>query len=510
MFTIRSGTEFINDLREIDEKLKNLRLTNIEIDRDAQKITYNFICDVYVSDALREAILQKVEKITLSAFKEVKVSVRKIVSNDQLVNSEIFKFLTDNFPSISLFLKPTDVISVVVGDMVKYTLRLSRDGIEYVNKNGTLKKLNEHLSKSFCSDFVGGTEEKEAEEIISLVSDEVYDDQFKRIAHRTIKVENVEVIDDYDLGDVAGYIEDALSGVVVICGKVVEVVEKQTVNGKPFFIFKIDDTTGRTSGVYFTNKNTVAKIKQIKEGDAIIARCTIGDYKGKPSLTFNKINRCTFPESFEKKEKYKKETPKTYRNVFPSPASTVKASSVFDDLNLPDELTKKTYVVFDLETTGLDLMNNGITEIGAVKLEKGVITEQFTSLIKPDYPITEEITKLTGITAEMVKDAPKISTVIPDFIKFIEGATLVAQNSEFDMKFIKRFASAEEYDINNEVLDTMDMARRYLPQLKQVKLNVLAEHFGIIFHHHRALSDSYATAEVFIELMKIKARKQNG
>jgi DNA polymerase-3 subunit alpha (Gram-positive type) len=149
-------------------------------------------------------------------------------------------------------------------------------------------------------------------------------------------------------------------------------------------------------------------------------------------------------------------------------------------------------------------MNNGITEIGAVKIEKGVIKEHFTTLIKPDYPISEEITKLTGITQEMVKDSPKISTVIPDFMKFIEGAILVAHNAEFDIKFIKRFAGVEEYEINNKVLDTMEMTRKYLPQLRQTNLKVLAEHFGIVFQHHRALSDAYTTAEAFIELMKIK------
>ena len=108
----------------------------------------------------------------------------------------------------------------------------------------------------------------------------------------------------------------------------------------------------------------------------------------------------------------------------------------------------------------------------------------------------------------MVKDAPKISVVLPDFIKFIEGATLVAHNAEFDTKFIKRFATAEDYLVNNPVVDTLEMARKYLPQLKKHKLNVVADHFGVIFHHHRALSDAYATTEVFIELMKIKAQKE--
>ena len=161
-------------------------------------------------------------------------------------------------------------------------------------------------------------------------------------------------------------------------------------------------------------------------------------------------------------------------------------------------------MVFDVETTGTDVMNQGITEIGAVKIVNGKIVEQFASLIKPDYPISAEITALTGIDENLVKDSPKISAVMPDFIKFIEGATLVAHNAEFDVKFLKRFATAEDYVVTNPIIDTLEMARKYLPQLKKHKLNVVADYFGIIFHHHRALSDAYATAEVLIELMKIK------
>ena len=509
MYRVKSGTEFINDVKALDERLANIRLSNIEIDREIQKITYNFICDVYVPDDLREIILKEVERLTLPAFREVGVSIKKIVSNDQLINVSIYNFLKDNFPSISIFLKPTDVISTVLGDTVKYTLRLTQDGVEYVNKNSTIKRLNEYLSKNFCSDFAGRTEVKEAEESISLISEEVYNSELKKIEHRTIKVEDVVVIDDENMGDVALYIEDATSGEVTVCGEVTEVFEKETKNGKPFFIFRIDDTTGKTGGVYFSKKSTLSKIKEIQVGDAIIARGSIGEYNGRPSLTFDKINRCTFPKNFVKKEKYKNKAPREYKNIFPSPASIVKVGGFFDDYTLPKELTENTYVVFDLETTGLDLMNNGITEIGAVKIENGVITEQFTTLIKPDYHISEEIVKLTGIDSEMVKDAPKISTVIPDFMKFIDGAILVAHNAEFDTKFIKRFAGVEEYEINNKILDTMVMTRTYLPQLKQANLKVLAEHFGIIFHHHRALSDAYATAEAFIELMKIKASKEN-
>lgn len=507
MFTVKNNAEFIADIRSLDQCLKNIRINSIEIEREKCKIRYNFICDQAVGEELQRRILEEVEKITLPAFTTVEISVKKIVSNDELINNEIFRFLSEKYPSVSIFLKPTDIICSIVGNVVKYVLRLTKDGAEYVTKNGAITKLNEHLSKCFCSDFAGSTEVKQAEESISLLSEEVYESELQKIEHRTIKVKDVLVIDDLHMGDVALYIEDAVSGDVTVCGVITDIVEKETKTGKPFLVIHIDDTTGKTSGVYFSKKNTYHKIKELSVGDAIIARGKIGDYNGRRSFTFDKINRCTFPTDFVKKDKYKKSAPKSYKNVFPEAASTVKVKTVFDaEESLPNELTNNTFVVFDLETTGLDVMSNGITEIGAVKIVDGKIKEQFTTLVKPDYHISEENFKITGISEEMVKDAPKISAVIPDFMKFIENCVLVAQNADFDLKFIKRFAGAEDYEVKNKVMDTMILAREYLPQLRRHDLQTIADYFGIIFHHHRALSDAYCTAEAFIELIKLKNR----
>ena len=507
MYTIKSNTEFIADLRSLDAKLKNIRLNSIEIDKTEYKIRYNFICDQVVEEELQQKILKEAEKISSPIFSVVQVSIKKIVSNDQLINTEIYRFLKDNYPSISIFLSPNDVISNVVGDLVKYTLRLTKDGAEYMTKNGAITKLNNHLARMFCSDFAGGTEIKEKDETLSLLSEEVFADELQKIEHRTIRVKDVVVIDDENMGDLALYIEDATSGDVTVCGTVTDIQERQTKNGKPFLIIHIDDTTGRTSGVYFSKKNTYHKIKEISVGEAIIARGNIGEYNGRRSFTFDKINRCTFPTDFVKKEKYKKQAPREYKLIFPTPAKTkVKVKSVFDEEEvLPQELTDKTYVVLDIETTGIDYMSQGITEIGAVKLVDGKMTEEFSTLIKPDYPITEENSKLTGITEEMVKDAPKINAVIPDFMKFINGAVLVGHNIlDFDIKFLRRFAGGLEYEIKNQILDTLDLARQTLPKLKKHDLHTIADHFGITFQHHRATPDAYTTAEVMIEMLKIK------
>ena len=505
MYTLKSSKQFIDDVKSLDSRIENIKVRSVEIDKNSKKIRYNFICDKAVDEELKQKILKEAEKVTLPIFSTVEISVAKIVSNVELINIAIFNFLNENFPSVSIFLKQTDIISTIVGNVVKYTVRLTSDNAEYFKNSGAMRKLNEFLSHNFCSEFVGSTDVKEQSEIINLLEEEIFESQLQKIEHRTIKVKDLEIIDDAVYNDTAIYIEDLSNGTCTVCGRITEITERETKNGKPFFIIHIDDTTAQLSGVYFSKKGTCQRIRNLKVGDCIIARGTLGEYNGRKSFTFEKINACTFPSDFVKKEKFKKVVPLEYKVVFPKKTSSITIKSVFDrDEELPQSLKDSTFVVFDLETTGLDVTNEGITEIGAVKIENGVISQQFQTLVKPDYRITERITKLTGITEEMVKDSPKISAVLPDFIKFIDGCVLVAHNAEFDLKFIKRFAQAEEYEINNKVLDTMILSRKYLPQLKKADLATLAEYFGIEFRHHRALSDAYATAEAFIKLMNLK------
>ena len=509
MFKSVSSSQFLASIRSLDPNLANIRISSVKVDRDGREIVYEFICDKPVGEDLRNIILKKAEEISPPAFSVVKIIVKKIVSNPELINVEIFKYITENYPSISIFLKQTDVVTSEVGDVCKYVIRLTKDGADYVVKSGIIKKLNDFLSTKFCSDFAGGTEIKEIEETFSLLSDDVYEGQVQKIEHRTIKVEDMVEIDDPFMDNIALYIEDAVKGSVTVCGNITEIAERETKNGKPFFIIHLDDTTGRISGVYFTKKTTLSKIRELKIGDTIIASGNIGEYNGRTSFTYDKINRCTFPKNFVKKDKFKKQAPLEYSLIFPKPATITKIKSVFDEeCVLPQQFFEEDYVVIDLETTGTEVMNSGITEIGAVKISKGKITEEFSTLVKPDYPISDRIVEITGITEEMVKDAPKISAVIPDLMKFIDGTVLVAHNASFDLSFIKRFASAEEYDVKNKVIDTLELSRAVLTTIRKHDLHTIADHFGIEFRHHRALSDAYATAEAFIELMKLKEKKE--
>ncbi len=159
------------------------------------------------------------------------------------------------------------------------------------------------------------------------------------------------------------------------------------------------------------------------------------------------------------------------------------------------------YVVFDIETTGFTPGKDHITEIGAVKIKNGEIIAEYKTFVNPCIPIPKPIIELTGITDEMVKDAPKIEIIIPEFLDFIENAVLVAHNAAFDTSFINYFANQQGRTVSNTVVDTLGLSRLLLTELTRHKLNHVAKHLEIdLENHHRAIDDAVATAKIFLKL----------
>ncbi|MFP4371989.1 MAG: PolC-type DNA polymerase III [Halanaerobium sp.] len=169
------------------------------------------------------------------------------------------------------------------------------------------------------------------------------------------------------------------------------------------------------------------------------------------------------------------------------------------------DLDQTEFIVFDLETTGLNPSQHEIIEIGAVKFKGGEIVGQFKSFINPDVKIPAKITEITGINDRMVKDAPGLEEVIRDFIEFAGEGVLVAHNADFDYGFIRTALENLEIDKDDyTVLDTLGLARALVKDSKNHKLNTLTEYFGVeLENHHRALDDAAATAEVLSNLLEI-------
>jgi DNA polymerase-3 subunit alpha (Gram-positive type) len=173
------------------------------------------------------------------------------------------------------------------------------------------------------------------------------------------------------------------------------------------------------------------------------------------------------------------------------------------------DLQHAEYVVFDIETTGLSVVNNKIIEIAGVKMVDGKEIGRFSSFVNPHEKIPYHITQLTNITDDMVVNAPELEPTLRDFAAFVGDAVLVAHNARFDMGFIQENLKGIGMDeLSNPVLDTLELARLLLPTLKNHRLNTLADKFKVsLENHHRAIDDSIALGHILFHLIKSAAER---
>ena len=169
------------------------------------------------------------------------------------------------------------------------------------------------------------------------------------------------------------------------------------------------------------------------------------------------------------------------------------------DCGLDDE-----FVCFDIETTGLKVDREAITEIGAVVLKNGEIAERFQTFVNPNRRLTPEIIGLTGITDEMLKDAPQLKDALTDFLKFVNGRPLAAHNAEFDIGFIRAGCKKVGLEFDPTYVDSLILAQNLLPGLGKYKLDIVADHLDLpAFNHHRASDDAATVGYMLIPFWKM-------
>ncbi|SDG99069.1 DNA polymerase-3 subunit alpha [Alteribacillus persepolensis] len=168
------------------------------------------------------------------------------------------------------------------------------------------------------------------------------------------------------------------------------------------------------------------------------------------------------------------------------------------------DLYSDTYVVFDVETTGLSVVYDTIIELAAVKIKDGEIIDRFESFANPHQKLSDTIIDLTGITDDMVKDAPEVDDVLRKFHAFTQGTVLVAHNASFDIGFLNEgYKKAGLEKTENPVIDTLELGRFLYPQLKNHRLNTLCKKFDIeLVSHHRAIYDAEATGYLLWKMVK--------
>jgi DNA polymerase III epsilon subunit family exonuclease len=177
----------------------------------------------------------------------------------------------------------------------------------------------------------------------------------------------------------------------------------------------------------------------------------------------------------------------------------------------PDaRLEDLTYVVFDFETTGLDTRSARIIEIGGIKYQNKKEIGRFSTFVKPKATLNADITEITGITWDMIKDAPSIEEVLPEFHEFLRGCVGIAHNAEFDHHILHHESARLGMSCDYTILCTLKMARELIIDIERRNLDTLAQYYNLTFQErHRSIGDILVTAEVFFHMLKDNSSLQN-
>lgn len=466
-----------------------------------------------LTDEIKRNILTKIEDI-VGNFVKYELDFISCALDKRAIANHTYTTIVNNFPALSKNFTYDDVSVDIQSMKVYIKLKLSPSNYDYAKSLNREQLVAEKLSNSFLADFQVEFVKKEDEiqSVDAIKNNMELLSSIKEAEEKTVyelsDITNIIGKNEYslaiDFSKVTTPIENA-----VICGNVLSCTRKtytrkQTKNGetkeieRSYYTIALKNDNHTIYCSLFPNQHDEQKGDLIEEGMPVCCYGSFKEFNHKIGFTANSIARCIF-----KKEEIKsgyKHVNEMYHTVFPTEYECLEQADMFAVEGKP---FSGEYVVFDTETTGLDSSKDEIIEIGACKIVDGKITEVFSTFVKPSKKIPAEITNLTGITDEMVKDAPTINYVLPDFYKFCYGATIVAHNLAFDMGFVQNVAKRFSFNFNNNTMDTLEMAKKKIGGLKNYKLGTIVEHLGVELENaHRAVNDATATAKVFIKLMQ--------
>lgn len=497
--------DYLTEIRR-SEGLRRAILRGIEI-KDAVA-TFFLATDLIYSENDKEYARSVSERYTPAGL-TAEVKITKSVPSAEGVRKGILETLKNRFPAVAAFVAPDDVEVDLETGGGRFFIGVGEVERNQFSADGAIDVLSAELGKKFCGIWHGEfryfEKEKGQIEREELPPEEIL------IAPRSFAVTDFSEIDGGEKPSRAIYIADLVKEMqgVSVCGTVTYAEERVTKSGKPYFSFTISDGTGQLRIAYFTRKATLEQVRGIKVGAGI---CFTGDnelFNGSLSFRARTVNAGNPPADFVPEPLPSRPVPSRYRTVFPVPVSDPVQSALFEEQGAPPaQLCERDFVVFDLETTGLNNSPVGgamdrIIEIGAVKIRNGKICEKFSSFVACPVRLSGEIIRLTGINDEMLAGAPDIADVVADFYKFSADCALVGHNVQFDYKFIRHYGEKERYSFEQKTYDTVSFAQEML-RLSNYKLNTVADHFGFTFNHHRAYDDAFVTAKIFLALVKLK------
>ena len=543
-----------------EEELKSIILKNLGMDINIEILCYRDVTNCTVEEIGTEHWTSVVEEIArkyplsrhllYSTKREIKDNVIHVYSG----NTTVINHTVNKKVDLEIESRIKDIFNRTVRVEFKYDPNLSIEDeyenrkieenkqiIKEVMKNRNISVQNSAEKKSNDSNGTNGDAKQEKKKEFQTYKRAPKDEN--TVLGGAIKIEatNISEIDER-------------SGYVAVIGEVFKTEVIETKTGKIILTFFITDYTSSISVKCFLRpQDTEAVLDEVKKGFYCKVRgeAVYDTYSREVVIMGRDINRMKKIEKMDAAPKKRVElhlhttmstmdamtsasklieraakwghpaiaiTDHGGVQAYPEAQSAAKKNNIkvlygveaylVDDgvpivINEKGDSLDDTYVVFDIETTGFSPINDKIIEIGAVKIKNGEVIDNFSHFVNPKRNIPYEITQLTSINNDMVKDAEAIESLLPRFMEFCSGCVLVAHNAAFDTGFIKKNCRDLNLKFDLSIVDTVPLARFLYPELKKVKLNLVAKHLGIsLENHHRAIDDAKATAEILLKMFE--------
>ena len=513
---MESFLEIIN--KKFDNKYSYLKLLSIVYDINQKLCTITFLYPYKIEEIPQEDKEQLEKFLTdyLSLKNQLKVKYKRSFLDEKLIIEDIVNFFKENKKSLAPYISIENISSTHNDLDVTIEIKLNQDVLGLIDELELKNQIKNYLDKLYIANFEIKIIENDEVLPEEIVADDIIPTLTKARRY------NVEVVKKVIGGDIIPkpeYIKDnrkpkvsvILAGFLSGKNQKKFVIKKGKHEGeeKSLYTFVLKDEDGSVDCVYFCPKTHEKDMDALEENMFILC---VGDLKyglsGRITYYIRKLSLASpVAKEQEAAVDYQSILANHKQVVFPDMLPRSNQSFLFDEkANYNDFILKNDIVVFDIETTGLDPETCEITEIGAVKIEHGEVTERFSSFSKPKSPIPIEVQELTNITNEMVANAPRIEDVVIDFYNWSRDCIISGYNIVgFDLKFIKKVANRLGLSFNNTVIDAYIVAKQANIHPSNYKLGTVVKLLGLtLTGAHRAFNDAYATAQVLMELNRKK------
>ena len=500
----------------------------------SQELTVKFLISAFEYKEITENsdTLSKIEGAVASICPGIKTSVKfiKTYADEAVVRNKVLEYFNAGNSMIFRRLNGDTLVISVTDDMIRVELRFDAAICRMLETGDGLNGLKFALERTFMQHVDVCTAETE----LKAEEDEEYFKSTTAISGASLRLVEVTTGEKLyskgrieSINQMPNYIADIKSAGenIVLSGKVSSLSRRKYKNKKfdpenpkngpeelPIIAFYINDSTAKMETVCFPKSEEADKLEAaLKEGDEVICigRVAMSNYSGMLNYTVNAVFRCKIDyDSIHAVERMP--VPERYETVKPRTFSSVSEQGFLDDgeAAVEEYMRDKVFVVFDLETTSTQVATTEIIEIGAIRAEGGNVTA-FSTLVRPSEHIPEGATAINHITDAMVAFEPTIDKVLPDFYKFVAGATLVGHNIDgFDLPILRRVGAQKGYYFDNDSVDTLTLAKQLMPERRSFSLENIAK--DLDFTHteaHRALSDVEANFQLFKELLRRKLQR---